>query len=84
MPEKNSELWEAYDEVIGRIRAIDNGLAMDMDVAAMNLKTAEVDQARLEALSGAKISGQLLFEGPSGIDGPEVTVRFVPAVEVPA
>ena len=85
MPQKNQELWARYNAVLERVRALDSGLAMDVDTAAMNLKTGEVDQARFEALNGAHLSGQLFFDTPTGLDGPEVTVRFTPAdSEVPA
>ncbi len=80
MPEKNTELWDAYHEAFRRVAILDRQVASDFDVAAMNLKAAEVDQARLEALSGATVSGQLFFDGPTGPDGPEVTVRFAPTM----
>ena len=78
MPKDNEKLWDEYNEAFQRVRDIDPPLAGEFDAAAMNIKNAEVDQARIEALEGAEISGTLAFTGGDG--PPDITVRFRPVV----
>ena len=76
----NVDLWAVYKDVHRRVCAIDPVLAAEFDRAAMDIKEAEVDQARLEGIAGLTMSGELVFDWPD-FSGGQATIHFTPVSE---